>query len=429
MTPLLFALCSLAPTDGAPDPAWLHVRDGLPWTRFAMERADAEGDRPVRVAFIGGSITEGNGYRPLVEAKLRAKYPDVTWEFHNAGVSSTGSTTGVFRYLSDAVEAGGAWEHGATLVIAEAAVNDDQDERLSAADAGWGMEGIARMTPIPMVYGHDVMFVHFPNPSIVEKLRAGEAPISVAAHERVAERYAIPSVNVAAEVARRIDAGTLTWEQYGGTHPGPVGHELAAGMIVDAIDRGMANAKAPRPSSRWIDDPLRPDALDAAMMADFGDDGDDPAKWDGALEEMGAGDDWTVGIPDWTALPGNCRGRFKQKLLLHTATPGAKLEVTVERDEDRPLNAVGLYVLAGPDAGAVEVTVPGEEPRVVQLYHDPHSKGLHYPRTVLLYRSDKPPPGPVTVKVVKGERGGTAVRIVGVGLGFITRERGEADTP
>lgn len=103
--------------------------------------------------------------------------------------------------------------------------------------------------------------------------------------------------------------------------------------------------------------------------------------------------------------------------------------MTVEREEHSPLNAVGLYVLAGPDAGAVEVTVPGEEPKTIQLYHDPHSKGLHYPRTVLLYRSAKPLVGQVTVRAVKGERGGTAVRIVGVGLGLV-RERspvGEAE--
>ena len=418
MPALLFALLTFAPADAEPAPAWLHVRGGLPWFQEALG-----GDRPVRVAFLGGSITEGNGYRPLVEAKLRAKFPDVTWEFHNAGVASTGSTTGVFRYLPDAVEDGGAWEGNTALVVAEAAVNDDQDERLSAGDAGWGMEGIARMTPIPLVTGQDVIFVHFPNPPIVEALRAGEAPVSVAAHERVAEHYAIPSVNVAAEVARRIDAGTLTWEEYGGTHPGPIGHELAAGMIADAIGRCVAGPDRPRPVTRWNVERLRPDAVDGALMLYPG---ADVASWNSASKVVTSDDDWTVGAPEWSALPGDCRDRFKQKPLLHTTTPGATLELPVEWGGGKPFTALGLYVLAGPDAGAVEVSVPGEPTKRVQLYHDPHSANLHYPRTVLLYRSDKPPAGPVTVRAAKGGRGGTAVRIVGVGVGFIVMERAEA---
>ena len=191
----------------------------------------------MKIAFLGGSITEGEGYCPLVEAKLREKYPDVTFQFHNGGVASTGSTTGAFRFW-DVAMAGGEWfsppDKGPaaaflSLAVTEFAVNDDQDERLSAVDAGWGMEAIARGNLAPFVAGPDRLFVHFPNPAIVAKLRSGKAPVSIAAHERVAEHYGVPTVNVAAEVARRIDAGELTWEDYGGTHPGPVGHRAGRG--------------------------------------------------------------------------------------------------------------------------------------------------------------------------------------------------------
>ena len=424
---LLAAVLTLAPaadpTDPPSDPAWLHVRGGLPWTHVVMFKGG-----PVRVVFLGGSITEGNGFRPLVEAGLRDRFPETEWSFQNAGIASAGSTTGVFRFFRDAVRIDGARSRGATVVVAEAAVNDDQDERLSAADAGWGMEGIARMPSNAFGNTRDKLFVHFPNPAIVEKLRAGEEAVSVAAHERVAERYDIPSVNVAAEVARRIDEGTLTWEEYGGTHPGPVGHRLAADMIVEAIARSVdpkAHEDRERRAQRRSrlrqrgelpSGPLRADAVDRAFLLEPGNFG----------EGVDVGAVWATSVPDWSSLPGNNRDRFQKKTLLHTTMPGATLIVD---PAVHPFTALGLYVLAGPDAGAVEVTVPGEEPKVVQLYHDPHSKRLHYPRTVLLYRSDKPPAGPLTVKVVKGERGGTAVRIVGVGLGFINKERLEATPP
>ncbi|MFH5805750.1 SGNH/GDSL hydrolase family protein, partial [Alienimonas sp. DA493] len=422
MIPLLIALLSVAPAAGGgseEDPAWLHVRGGLPWTHVMLEKRGA-----VRVVFLGGSITEGAGYRPLVEQGLRERYPQVEWTFVNAGISSTGSTTGVFR-ARDAISVDGRAAAGVTLLIAEAAVNDDQDEKLPAGEAGWGMEGVARMPAGPPSSAIlERMFVHFPNPAIVEKLRSGEDPISVAAHEAVAERYDIPSVNVAAEVARRIDEGTLTWEQYGGTHPGPVGHQLAADMILEAIARstvpqrrGERDRVARRRRNLEKRDvpeagPLRPDAVDRAEL-----------RAPAALGEgITVGDGWQTGQPDWDALPGSSRSRFERDPLLYTTDPGATLTFDPAA---APFTALGLFVLAGPDAGAVEVSVPGEEPKTVQLYHE-HSKGLHYPRTVLLYRSDKPPAGPVTAKVVKGDRGGTAVRIVGVGLGFITRNRADA---
>ena len=393
----------------------IQVRRGLPWAGAMLVKGG-----PVRVVFFGGSITESAGYRPLVEAGLRARFPAADWEFSNAGVSSTGSTTGVFRFRRDAALAGGRPTGGATVVVVDAAVNDDQDERLAAENAGWGVEGIARMSrhgPGGGVGsgfgGPEVLLVHFPNPSIVEALRAGDAPVSVAAHERVAEAYDLLSVNVAAEVARRIDAGSLTWEEYGGTHPGPAGHRLAAELILEAfaesVDPATRGDRARfvrrrhrlRRRGKLPSVPLRADAVDRADLLE-------PGNLGGGVD---LGDGWTIGTPDWPALPGRCRARFLGVTLLHTTEPGATLTVPPA------FTALGLYVLAGPDAGAVEVAVPGEEPRTVELYHDPFSAGLHYPRTVLLYRSSTPPAGPVVVTTKAGERGGTAVRVLGVGVG------------
>jgi hypothetical protein len=45
--------------------------------------------------------------------------------------------------------------------------------------------------------------------------------------------------------------------------------------------------------------------------------------------------------------------------------------------------AIGVYVLAGPDAGTLEYSIDGKPFQQADLYHR-FSRGLHYPRTVML---------------------------------------------
>ncbi len=46
-------------------------------------------------------------------------------------------------------------------------------------------------------------------------------------------------------------------------------------------------------------------------------------------------------------------------------------------------SAIGMYVLAGPDAGTIEYSIDGGDVEKADLYHH-FSGGLHYPRTVML---------------------------------------------
>lgn len=74
------------------------------------------------VAFLGGSITEMNGFRPIVMRLLRTKYPTVDFVEIAAGLSSTCSDSGAFRIEEDLLSKGAP-----DLFIVESAVNDDQD--------------------------------------------------------------------------------------------------------------------------------------------------------------------------------------------------------------------------------------------------------------------------------------------------------------
>ena len=53
------------------------------------------------VAFLGGSITEMNGFRPIVMRLLRTKYPAVDFVEIAAGLSSTCSDSAAFRIEED----------------------------------------------------------------------------------------------------------------------------------------------------------------------------------------------------------------------------------------------------------------------------------------------------------------------------------------
>src|SRR5947209_2918931 len=67
---------------------------------LANAQAQFEKTEKGHVAFMGGSITEMNGYRPMVCEILTKRFPNTQFTFTDAGISSTCSTTGAFRLES-----------------------------------------------------------------------------------------------------------------------------------------------------------------------------------------------------------------------------------------------------------------------------------------------------------------------------------------
>ena len=178
-----------------------------------------------KVAFMGGSITQMNGYRPMVSKFLENKFPKTKFEFINAGISSTCSTTGAFRLKSHVLDKGNI-----DLFFIEFAVNDDQDAGHTERDCVRGMEGIIRHArkAQPQM---DIVVTYFVNPGMLNQLKEGKIPMPIAAHEKVLKHYNVSSIFLAREVADRIQSGKLTWSEFGGTHPKPAGNAIAAEMI------------------------------------------------------------------------------------------------------------------------------------------------------------------------------------------------------
>ena len=334
------------------------------------------------VAFMGGSITEMDGYRPMVCEFLRKKYPKTEFTFTAAGISSTCSMTGAFRLQRDVLSKGPV-----DLFFVEFAVNDDQDAGHDERTAIRGMEGIVRHVKRRYPTAQIVM-TFFANEHLMNEYRKGREATSIRAHRKVAEHYGIPAVNVAREVQQQIDEGTLTWEKFGGVHPSPYGNRLAAGMIEKLIDR-----LAGRPV------PMMPEPLDPFNYENGRFVSPDTAKFD---------ENWTWAVPNWKSITGSLRQTFAGQKLLCAEKPGAELTFQFEG------KAVGAFVLAGPDAGALEYRIDDGQPKHIVLYHA-YSGGLHYPRTVVF--EDELPDGKHTLRLrltdtVPPKSRGTAARIL-----------------
>lgn len=396
----LSIVCLLATSAAwAAEPASNAIRRG----DFANSQSVFEKTGAGRVAFIGGSITEMNGYRPMVSEWIAKKFPKTEFDFVNAGISSTCSTTGSFRLNRDVFQ-----NKPVDLLFIEFAVNDDQDAMHARRQCIRGMEGIIRHVrrDHPRT---DIVVTYFVNPGMLALLQAGKTPTSIAAHESVAEHYNVSTIWLAREVAERTKAGDLTWAVYGGTHPKPAGNRIAADMIAGMLGdawKGTQVNKAVDPH------PFRIEMIDQGSY-------DNGELVDVAEAKIESG--WKVHVPDWKSLPGGKRDRFTSMKMLCATEAGAELTF------DFTGNAVGAFVSAGPDAGQVEAQIDDGKFQTFDLYHH-YSKGLHYPRTVM-FGADLGH-GPHTLrlrmKAPSSDRpAGTSARIMAFGVNQTVAKKGD----
>src|SRR5256885_15342989 len=154
-------------------------RSGLP-NIFSQLKAGAQ----VRIAYLGGSITAQDGWRPKTLNWFRQQFPNARVSEINAEVGGTGSDLGVFRLQHDILQ------KKPDLLFIEFAVNDGGAPTLQIYRC---MEGIIRQT-----WKHDsatdVCFVYTLAGDMLETLKEEHFPRSASAMEKVAEHYGIPSI-------------------------------------------------------------------------------------------------------------------------------------------------------------------------------------------------------------------------------------------
>jgi lysophospholipase L1-like esterase len=351
-TVLLALSCALLPLCAVAADADVVSRGNLDNARHKFEQ-----QKTGHVAFLGGSITEMEGYRPMVCELLKQRFPQTDFKFTAAGISSTCSTTGAFRLGADVLA------HGPVdMLFVEFAVNDDQDAHHTRAECIRGMEGVIRHLRMHNPRA-DVVMTFFLNENSMKSYNAGEVPLPVAAHTEVAEHYQVSTINLARTVTTRIAAGEFDWKKFGGVHPAPFGNRIAADMIAQLFDTQWGAPARGTPTPHPL--PAKPLEEHNYSKGRFL-----------PHSALSLGDGFAEGVPDWKSIPGGKRERFNKEAMVTATQPGAVLTSKFEG------SAIGAFILAGPDAGMVEASVDGAAPVKVNLFHS-YSKGLHYPRTVM----------------------------------------------
>ena len=380
---LLYASSAFAADAAPPFGGNVQFRSGMDNSRVKFERG-----KKGTVAFMGGSITEMNGYRPMVSDLLQKRFPGTGFKFINAGISSTCSTTGAFRLATDVFAEGPV-----DLFFVEFAVNDDQDAAHSRVECIRGVEGIIRHAR-QLNPNIDIVVTYFVNEGMLKTLQSGKTPLTMESHEIVATHYGVPTIHLGKEVAEEITAGTLTWKQYGGVHPAPFGNAIATRMIDELFNRAWRTTLPEDAAVISHPTPAPVDALNYGLGRFV-----DPKE---AKVKHG----WTLGVPDWKQLPGTKRARFTSIPMLSATEPGAEATLDFEG------TAVGAYMVAGPDAGIAEASIDGGSFHPVDLFHH-FSAGLHYPRTVMLGTDLPPGKHVLTLRISpESKSSGHAMRII-----------------
>jgi sialidase-1 len=351
---LLFSFSSLfAQQDKLPSSAF-HVHRSTMQNSFLKFTNEKTG----RVAFMGGSITEGGGWRDSVCAHLQHKFPDTKFEFINAGISSTGSTPGAFRLKDDVLSKGTI-----DLFFEEAAVNDRTNGFNDVAQIR-GMEGIIRHMRLANPNA-DIIMMHCVDPDKIKDYNDGHVPTEIANHEKVAEHYKANTINWAKEVTDRINAKEFTWKSdFKDLHPSPFGHKLYSGSLNQFLDAAYDLAS----KEKEFKPHAIPDILDPFSYA-----GGNYTSINQATSLTG----WKI-IDRWKPTDGaGSRKQYVNIPALVAEEPGDVLKLKFKG------SAVGICIASGPDAGIIEYSIDGQDYQSIDLFTQ-WSGGLHLPWYIML---------------------------------------------
>jgi lysophospholipase L1-like esterase len=311
-----------------------------------------EKEKSGRIAFLGGSITYGEGWRDSVCNFIQKKYPETKFDFINAGVPSMGSTPGAFRFEMDVLKNGQV-----DLLFLEAAVNDDVN-KATAVEITRAMEGIVRHSKIanPLC---DIIIMHFVDPGKIEDYKNGKVPEVIQLHEKVAEHYKVSTINLAKEVTERIDAGEFDWENdFKDLHPSPFGQNIYAQSI-----------------KLFLESALKSNLSENAIMAEMPKPLDKYSYSNGILVEPNPPKPikgWQM-VENWNPADGKgTRANYINVPMLVGEYPGKIIKFQFKG------NAVGIAVAAGPDAGIIEYSIDESDWKKQDLFTQ-WSSGLYLP--------------------------------------------------
>lgn len=317
----------------------LRARDGLPNVFARLKQGQT-----ARIAYLGGSITSADGWRPKTLAWFKTQWPAATVIEINAAIPGTGSDFGACRLQGDVLA------HDPDLVFVEYRVNGG-----AGFEAG-SLEGIVRQ-----IWKHnpqtDICFVYTISEGMLKDLQAGKNTAFGSVMETAANAYGIPTIDLGVEIARREKEGSLVFKGSGavegkvvfssdGTHPGDLGHDIYRDVIVRSMLKMQDRAGS---TNHLLPLPLKANCWETAALLPIGK-CTLSSGWvavDNAKDEVYRDDRWRTDAM--------LRGAVKADHAGETLV--VKWNGTT----------VGISDIPCGDGGVIEATVDGGKPIVIKL--------------------------------------------------------------
>lgn len=188
--------------------------------------------KDVSLAYIGGSITEGGGYKPNsacyaeVSATAFGKKYGVNEgknvHFINAGMSGTSSDIGIIRYGRDVVGRLPEGSDHPDILFIEFAVNDSGCETKGGAYEGLIRQALKSGSAVVLV------FSVFNNLNRVEEMN----------YRKYGTKYDLPMISTADAIKDVYqEPGFYKWFYNDSLHPNANGYKLMADCILELMDR------------------------------------------------------------------------------------------------------------------------------------------------------------------------------------------------
>ncbi|MEY3897514.1 MAG: hypothetical protein RLZZ214_3035 [Verrucomicrobiota bacterium] len=324
----------------------ITLRAGMPNLFAKLEKGE-----PVTIAYYGGSITAGPGWRNFTLDWFRNQYPKAKITELNASLGGSGSLIGVFRADHDLVA------QKPDAVFIEFSLNDVADVRDRPAEVAGALEGIIRKLRASKP-DTDVCLAYTLHSSGVELLNQGKFSASVSLHESIAEHYGIPTIHMGVEAARMAKEDNLVFTapkspgdkdaqgrvifSNDGTHPSETGHALNGAAAIRGLEKLRSNTKStvhPMPKALSSIPWEKAKTIAAEGNATFS------GTWDKLTAADGPG----------------CR-RFGKRFyswfphLYRTGTPGSSVTVRFRGTH------IGIKGMEGPDSGVVSIRMDDKTP-------------------------------------------------------------------
>lgn len=197
--------------------------------------------KDVSLAYIGGSITEGGGYKPnsacyaevsaTAFAKEYGKDGGKNVHFINAGMSGTPSDVGIIRYERDVIDRLPQGSNYPDILFVEFAVNDAGCETNGGAYEGLIRQALRSGSAVVLVFS--VFSVHSKDGDFT-----GINSVKESEYHKYGEKYDLPMISTADAIRNDWQSdGFYDWFYNDELHPNANGYKLMADCILELMDR------------------------------------------------------------------------------------------------------------------------------------------------------------------------------------------------